>query len=798
MFKNYLVIAWRNLRKNTTATLINIIGLTTGLTCCLLMVLYMQHELSYDKFITNHDRIVRLIMEYSFNDEKLNKGNYTSTKVFPAFKKSFPEVEDGVRMADYSRIVKYGDKIFNEENFYFADSSFFKMFSFRLLKGNASSVLESPRQVVLTETTARKYFGTEDPVGKTILVSSTQEPYVITGVAEDCPSNSQIKFNFLASFSSLGQTQEETYFNANFTTYLLLRDKASIAGLQKKIKPFMANEVKTGYDPGTYINFELEPYSRVHLYSAYDGFEANSNITYIYIIAAIALLILMIACFTYINLSTAQSLQRAREVGIRKVSGAYHGQVFWQFIGESVLITLVVALLSLGLAAFALPEFNKLSDKSLMVSQLFQPSILIAVSIMVTVISLMAGSYPALVLSRFEPVKVLKGAFKNTQSGNWLRQSLIVFQFSIAVFLIVATFIIQQQLQYIQNKKLGYDRSHILVLNIDQRIVDKIDLVKTEFKTNREVLGVSKAHSTPVNIVGGYSMSKSDQETEGIISVKASPIDEDYLKVNNLELVTGSDLSRQDILDANQTDETNVYYHYILNESGAKALGWKPEEAIGKKMFLGSHRPGEVKGVVKDFHFASLHNPIEPLVLFPGGWGSTLLVKLSGNNLSQTIADIGQKWQLLAPHRPFEYRFLDEDFGKMYISETRTGRVFSIFSFIAILLACLGLFGLSAYAAHQRVKEIGVRKVLGASVGNIVVLLSNNFIKLIGLAFIVAAPLTWLVMDSWLQDFAYRIRISWMVFAAAGGAILLITAFTLSIQAIKAAVANPIISLRSE
>ncbi|MDZ4708833.1 MAG: ABC transporter permease, partial [Saprospiraceae bacterium] len=731
MFKNYLVIAWRNLRKNTTATLINIIGLTTGLTCCLLMVLYMQHELSYDKFITNHDRIVRLIMEYSFNDEKLNKGNYTSTKVFPAFKKSFPEVEDGVRMADYSRIVKYGDKIFNEENFYFADSSFFKMFSFRLLKGNASSVLESPRQVVLTETTARKYFGTEDPVGKTILVSSTQEPYVITGVAEDCPSNSQIKFNFLASFSSLGQTQEETYFNANFTTYLLLRDKASIAGLQKKIKPFMANEVKTGYDPGTYINFELEPYSRVHLYSAYDGFEANSNITYIYIIAAIALLILMIACFTYINLSTAQSLQRAREVGIRKVSGAYHGQVFWQFIGESVLITLVVALLSLGLAAFALPEFNKLSDKSLMVSQLFQPSILIAVSIMVTVISLMAGSYPALVLSRFEPVKVLKGAFKNTQSGNWLRQSLIVFQFSIAVFLIVATFIIQQQLQYIQNKKLGYDRSHILVLNIDQRIVDKIDLVKTEFKTNREVLGVSKAHSTPVNIVGGYSMSKSDQETEGIISVKASPIDEDYLKVNNLELVTGSDLSRQDILDANQTDETNVYYHYILNESGAKALGWKPEEAIGKKMFLGSHRPGEVKGVVKDFHFASLHNPIEPLVLFPGGWGSTLLVKLSGNNLSQTIADIGQKWQLLAPHRPFEYRFLDEDFGKMYISETRTGRVFSIFSFIAILLACLGLFGLSAYAAHQRVKEIGVRKVLGASVGNIVVLLSNNFIKLI-------------------------------------------------------------------
>jgi putative ABC transport system permease protein len=417
---------------------------------------------------------------------------------------------------------------------------------------------------------------------------------------------------------------------------------------------------------------------------------------------------------------------------------------------------------------------------------------------MVAVISILAGSYPALVLSRFEPVKVLKGAFKNTTSGNWLRQSLIVFQFSIAVFLIVATFIIQQQLQFIQNKKLGYDRSHILVLNIDQRIIDKIDLVKTEFKTNREVLGVSKAHSTPVKIVGGYSMSKSDQETEGIISVKASPIDEDYLKVNNLELVYGSDLSRQDILDANKEDYTKNFYHYILNESGAKALGWNPEEAIGKKMFLGSHRPGEVKGVVKDFHFASLHNPIEPLVLFPGGWGSTLLVKLSGNNLSQTIADIGQKWQTLAPHRPFEYHFLDEDFDRLYKAETRTGSVFSIFSFIAILLACLGLFGLSAYAAHQRVKEIGVRKVLGASIGNIVLLLSNNFIRLIGLAFILAAPVTWLIMNNWLQDFAYRISVSWMVFAAAGGAILLVTAFTLSIQAVKAAVANPIVSLRSE
>ena len=798
MIKNYFKIALRSLLKNKTSSVINITGLTAGLTCCLLMVLYIQHELSYDKFQNKGDRIARVIMEYSFNGGELSKGNYTSTRVFPAFKNNFPEVEEGVRMSGVMRVVKYGDKLFNEKKFIYADSTFFNIFSFKLLSGNTSSVLKSPNMVVITKSTAKKYFGNENPVGKTILVGGLQENYLVTGVSEDCPSNSQIKYDFIASFSSFGPAQQQTYFDANFTTYLLLKNKDAIASLQGKIGSFMKKEVSTGYDPGTYINFELEPYTRIHLYSKFDGFEPNSNITYIYIIAAIALMILIIACFTYINLSTARSMERAKEVGIRKVSGAFGNQVFWQFISESFLVTIISLLLSFSLAALLLPIFNKLADKNLLIADLVQPVIIFIALCIALVIALLAGSYPALILSRFQPVRVLKGSFKNTSSGAWLRKSLIVFQFSISIFLIVATFIIQRQLKYIQNKKMGYDREHVMVMNIDQKIIDKIDLFKTELKSNGDILGVSKAQSTPVSILGGYAMYKGDQQEQQAMSVKACPVDDEYIKVNNLQVIAGTDLSKQDILDAEIEDYTKCYYHYILNESAAKAMGWKRQEAIGKKMFLGSQRPGEVRAVIQDFHFASLHNPIEPLVLFPGGWGNVLLVKTSGNNLASTISFIEKKWKELAPHRPFEYRFMDDDFAKLYASELKTGKVFNIFSGLAILLACIGLFGLAAFSAQQRIKEIGVRKVLGASVYGLIALLSKDFLKLVVISIIIATPLAWWAMNKWLQDFSYRVTIGWWVFALAGFIALLIALLTVSSHAIKAALANPVKSLRTE
>lgn len=798
MFKNYFKIAWRNLWKNKTASVINIVGLTTGITCCLLMVLYLQHELSYDKFQKNSDRIARVIMEYSFGDAQPTKGNFTSTKVLPAFKSNFPEVVGGVRMAgNYKRLVKYKDDIYNEDNFTYADSTFFEVFpSFELISGKPKEVLKNPKSIVLNETMAKKYFGSVDQaVGKILQIGASQDNFEVTGVTKDCPSNSQIKYSMLVPFSNIGDNQERTYFNANYTTYLLMRDEAAIASLQKKLPAFMKKEIT---EKGVYIGFFLEPYTSIHLHSPYDGFEANSNITYVYIIAAIAILILSIACFTYINLSTARSMERAREVGIRKVSGAVRGQVFWQFICESLLVTLLATMLSIVASAALLPAFNRIADRQLDITGLWSPYLIAALAGIVIVISLLAGSYPALILSNFQPIKVLKGAFKNTGSGVVLRRSLIVFQFMISVFLIVATFVIQQQLHFIQNKKLGYDREHVLLMSLDQKLIDKIDLVKTELKTNPDIVAVSKANNTPVSIIGGYAMYRGDQGADKAINTRGNPIDNEYVKANGLEIIAGSDLTRQDILDANHDNNDSNYFHYIINEAAVNALGWKTQEAIGKKLYLGGDRPGEVKAVVRDFHFASLHNKVEPLVMFPGGWGNNLIIRTSGNNLASTIAFLGAKWKELAPHRPFEYRFMDEDFQRLYTSEMRTGKVFTIFAAIAILLACLGLFGLSAYAAQQRLKEIGVRKVLGASVFNIVFLLSNNFVKLVALAFVIITPITWYFINSWLQDFAYRVNIEWWIFLLAGLAVLTIALLTVGIQAIKAAWMNPVKSLRTE
>lgn len=798
MIKHYFKTALRNLRKNKAFSFINILGLTVGLTCCLLMVLYIRHELSYDDFQKNGDRMARVIMEYSEGGSVM-KGNFTSTKVAPAFKRNFPEVEQAVRMYKGIRVVHYQDKLFDEKSFMYADSTFFDMFSFKLLKGNPQYALSGPNVVVLTQSAAKKYFGDDDPIGKIIKVGSTETDYQVTGVIEDCPSNSQIKYDFLASFSSLGVTQEDTYWDANYTTYLLLKDKSSIASLQAKIPGFMKKEMATTLSGGDYVNFHLEPFKSIHLHSPYEGFEPNSSITYIYIIGVVALLILAIACFTYVNLSTARSMERAKEVGIRKVSGAFKKQIFWQFIGESMILSVISLLLSLALAAVLLPSFNHLADRQLSLSSMFSPFIIGLALMIILCISLAAGSYPALILSGFQPVKVLKGAFKNTGSGLWLRKTLIVFQFAISAFLIVATFIIQNQLHYIQTKDLGYNKDQIIVLPLDQKMTGILNTIKTEFKTNPDVLSLTKANNEPINIVSGYSMSRADQVGKGGISVNANVVDEDFIKTIGATIIAGTDFTEQDSKDVLEpTEQDKKKYHYILNESAAKALGWTPEEAIGKKMFLGEQRPGIVKGVVKDFNFSSFHDPIKPLVLFNEPWGGSLLVKLSGKHLPQTLAFLESKWKQLIQHRPFEYRFLDDDYNKLYQSEIRLGKVLNIFATIAILLAALGLFGLSAYSIQQRTKEIGIRKVLGASVPNVITLLSKDFLSLVIVASIIAFPIAWWVMNQWLQDFVYRVSIGWWIFLIAGIIAIIITLLTVSFLAIKAAVANPVKSLRTE
>ncbi|TWR26058.1 FtsX-like permease family protein [Mucilaginibacter achroorhodeus] len=796
MIKNYLKIALRGLWKNKGFTFINLFGLTIGLCSCLLIGVYIMHELNYDNTQTKGNRIARMIMEYNFGKGESKKGNYTSVKVAPTFKRNFPEIESAVRMLKSSLVIGYKDKLLTEKSFMYADSSFFKIFSFDLIKGDKNTALDASHKVLLTQSTAKRYFGDEDPIGKALKVGNDSIPYQISGVMADCPSNSQIKFDFLASFSSLNVGKwENSYWNANFTTYLLLKDERSIATLQAKIKPFMAKEM-TG--EGASVSFDLEPFKSIHLHSPYDGFEPNNNIKYIYVLEAIALLILVIGCFTYVNLNTARSMERAKEVGVRKVIGADKSQLFWQFIGESVIVCVIAAIISFIAAILLLPAFNNLTDRQLPVEAFFTTPFVVATITVVLAVSFFAGLYPALVLTNFQPVKVLKGAFKNTASGQFTRKALIVFQFSVSVILIASTVIIQKQLAYIRNKNLGYERERVIILPFEYRMNSQLNVMRNEFKADKNILNVSRCVDAPVKIDGGYNMRNDQMPESQQIAVTANPIDQEYIKTTGLHIIAGTDLTEQDVKDASNENSKKNTFHFILNEAAARELGWTPQQAIGKRMFLDSQRPGYVKAVVKDFNFESLHNNIKPLVLFPEDWGSHLLIKISGQNIPQTIANLESKWKALVPYRPFEYRFMDDDFNNLYKSELRLGNALNIFAAIAIALACMGLLGLSAYMAKQRIKEIGIRKVLGASITDITTTLSASFIKLVLISIAISLPVAWYATGLWLQGFAYRANVSALTFIVAGGSVVIIAIITVSFQSIKAALANPVKSLKNE
>jgi putative ABC transport system permease protein len=815
MIRNWLRTALRNFRKNGMATAINIFGLTIGLSSCLLIALFIRHELSYDDFEVNGSRIARVIMEYRFDGGgEARRGNFTSTKVAPTFKRVFPEVESAVRMTENDRIVRYQDKLFYESRFMFADSSFFDVFSFSLLRGDKRTALSGPKRVILTESTARRYFGDADPMGKLLRIGTDSADYLVTGVMPDVRSNSQFKFDFLASFSSLYANQEETYWDANYGTFLLLRNPGDFATLQPKITAFMKQEMK---GQGATVNFFLEPFMRIHLYSEYIGFEPGTSIVYIYVLAGVALLILVIACSTYVNLSTARSVDRAREVGVRKVVGAGRGQLFWQFIGESLLLCILAVVLSLVVVEIVLPAFNRLASRQLSWRMVLSPVFLVLSFGVAVLVGLLAGGYPALVLSRFHPVKVLKGAFRNTSSGRGLRQSLIVFQFVISVFLIVATLVMQRQLSYIRHRDLGYDRDHVVELPIVSQMLPGIDYLKQQLRTNPDVLNVSHCSSSPVIIYGGYNMRSAEMQQNVQMNVYGNPIDEDFIPTTGLRLVAGENITAQDMRDADPADFTATgafvrgggagslpgstlkpVYHFILNETAARQLGWTPQQAIGQRMYLDESRPGVVKGVVKDFNFQSLHSPIEALVLFPSMRAGHLLVRVAGDQLPQTLSFIESKFRQLEPQVPYSLKFMDEDYSKLYDSEQRLGKVMNLFSGIAIVLACLGLFGLSSYAAKQRVKEIGIRKVLGATMGQLSMLLSVGFVRLAIVAMVIAMPLAGWMMHRWLQDFVYRTSMEWWIFVIAGVVVIFLTLATVSIQATRTAMLNPVKNLKEE
>lgn len=800
MFSHYIKIAYRNLVKNRVSALINIFGLTLGLTSCILIGLYIEHELSYDRFELKGARICRVIMEYSFDGGGTPiKGDFTSVRVAAVLPRNFPEIQAAVKMTKREMVVRSDDHLTTEKRFMFADSNFFQVFSFPLLQGNPAQVLKNPRSVVVTQSTGKRYFGDQNPVGRTLLIGSDSSLYLITGVMADCPSSSQIKLDMVASFSSLGigKEFEDSYWDANYTTYLLLHDPSSMPSLQTKLFGFMKKEMAGS---GATVNFYLEPMDQIHLHSPYSGFEPNSSMDYIYILAAVALVILVIACSTFINLSTARSIQRAKEVGVRKVAGAARSQLFWQFIAESGALCLVALVCSLALALIALPYFNHLTAMELVRKDMVSPFFLSLWLGGSALVALAAGAYPAIILTRYEPTYVLKGYFLPGGGGQWLRKSLLVFQFGVSASLIVATLVIQKQLFFIQHKQLGYDRDRVLVLPMDNGLLSRVPLIKTAFRANPDILRVSRSVSTPVTIASGYNMRSAQMPQNQQVAVTATPVDQDYLQTVGLQLVAGSDFTDQDVRDASwpASGQPAGTYHFILNESAARQLGWTPAQAVGQRMFLDASRPGVVRGVVRDFHFESLHVPIRPLVLFTEDRGRVLLVKISGKNLAATLAFLEAKWKSLVPERPFAYRFLDEDFNKLYTSELRLSEVMDLFASMAIVLACLGLFGLVSYGATQRVREIGLRKTLGASTQDIVLLLSGGFVRLALIGLAIALPFAWWGMDRWLQQYAYRTPLGWGAFLGAGLVTLVLVGSTIALRALQAAQANPARSLRSE
>jgi putative ABC transport system permease protein len=795
MFRNYFKIALRHLQKNKLYALVNILGLATGIAGCLLIGLYIFHELSFDRFHKNADRIARVTWHYNFGDAE-NKTSSTGTKVGPEFTRRFPEVQAYVRLLKFQRVLKYGDKQFDEKNFLYADSAFFSVFSFPLLKGSPTSVLDAPQKMVITETAAKKYFGTEDPVGKTVRVGGTKD-FLITGVTADVPQNSQIKFEFIGSFTSLTAAATEKYNEANYLTFLLLKDKGSIGPLQSRIDRFFQTEGREEFDlqGAQFSTFKLEPLTRVHLHSELDGFEPNNNITYIYVLAIMAFLILLIACMNYTNLSSAQYATRTAEVGMRKVMGAGKAQVFNQFIAESLVLSFLSACIAFILAILLLPYFNSMSGKKLESSVLLQPFPLACLLVLCILVAFAGGAYPAFVLSNSKVIRILKSGFSFTgRSG--LRKSLIVLQFAISIFLIIATMVILQQLSYIRNKDLGYVKEQVVVLPVDRVMQERYDDIKKALASSRGVQSIAGAYEDPTHI--GWADGISTPGGTKQVSVNALPGDEDIVKSLGLNIVAGSDFNYSDVQQFDTSnDGANLRYAFMLNESAVKALGWTPQQAIGKTIIKG--REGTVKAVVKDFHFRSLHEPIKPLLIFMDKrMAQAFFIRIASKGTTSTLQALEKTWKERVPHRPFEYHFLDEDYAALYKTEERMASVFASFSGLAIILACLGLFALTAYTMVRRTKEIGIRKVLGATVADILGLVSKDFLKLVVLALLLAAPLAFIASSKWLEGFTYRINISWWIFGITGVVTLLIAFLTISAQAIRTALANPVKNLKVE
>ena len=799
MLANYLKIAFRNLLKHKGFSFINILGLAIGMTCCILILLYVQDERSYDRYHENADRIYRLRVERFAGGGETERSAAASSPMAPAALSDLPQIERAVRFNRRTYLVEHEDRRFYEPNFLWADSSVFDVFSFPFLRGDPKSALVAPYSVVLTASMAEKYFGSADPMGQTLLAEG--RTLTVTGVMRDVPENAHFTFDFLGSFTTLealNQSSSSTWnwWSLSYHTYFLLAEGASLEAVAEGLREMPARYIGDQESQSGYRQFlYLQPLTDIHLHSHYRSeLGTNNQAAYLYIFAAIAVFILLIACINFMNLSTARSAQRAREVGMRKVAGAGKGQLVRQFLGESVLLALCALALSLVLIQALLPLFNELADKALSLNYLEHLPFIFVLFAFALLVGVAAGSYPAFVLSAFRPVEVLKGTFRGGKRGAYLRQGLVVFQFTISVVLIASAAVVFDQLSYMKTKNLGFEKEQTVVLNVrnNQGLVESYEAFKQEAATLQGVQQVTfsssvAGRSNNTNVISRTPGMNEDGQTMYILAV-----DHDFIDTYGLEVIAGRGFSKD-----YPTDDSSAY---VINESTLKALGWTaPEQAIGQELTRQFEDTRTVIGVVRDFNYASLQNAVEPLVLkIRPDWFTYASVRIDTEDVPETLAKLTAAWNTFSPGRPMESFFLDDDYDRQYRAEERISTLLNIFTVLAIFIACLGLFALASFVTEQRTKEIGVRKVMGASVGSIVVLLSSAFTRLVLIAIVVALPLAYFLMDWWLQNFAYQTSIEAWTFFLAGGLALLIAWLTVSYQSIRAAVADPVRALRYE
>ncbi len=793
MFKNYIKIAWRNLVKNKVYSGINIIGLAIGLTAGFLILLFVNFELSYDGFHTKGDRIYRVVADIKTPSENI-EANKPAWAVPLHLEKQFPEVESAVRVAGRDMLIRKDDLKFKETGILAADPNFFNVFDFELIKGNPADVIKEPFSMVLSESMVKKYFGDQDPIGKTLKITEDSHIATITGVMKDMPKNSHINADMIISMTtytqSLNKNLDTAWGGYNPFAYILLSPGTNPDQLAAKFPDFLErNDGENMKKSKMYVTLFLEPFKELYLHSNRGG-TGGGSMDIVYIFSVIAIFILIIAAINFINLTTARSVERAKEVGIRKVIGADKGQLAFQFVGESVIISCIAFLIAVGLSILLLPLFNELAGKTVSSGVLAVPMNLVVLFLISIGIGMIAGIYPAIVLSSFKPVSVLKGRFSTGSKGVLLRKGLVISQFTISIVLIIGTIIIYNQMNYMRTQELGFNKEQMLILETNstssqtalKQMIDKIPgVVSTSLGSSVPGKGNSMAYSEIENRDGDLQVANLDLYF----------IDYDYISQFGLKVLAGRPFSRDF-----STDSTEAM---ILNEKAVKLLGYSdPKDAIGAN-YKQWGSEGRIVGVIKDFHFESLDENIAPLTMRIQDQSNELIaVKISSENTKQVLSSIKDKWQSILTEEPFDYYFLDEFFDRQYRSEERFGNLFLNFSILAILISCLGLLGLAAYSTLQRRREIGIRKVIGASVSGIVNLLSKEFIMLVGIAFIIASPIAWFMMHQWLEDFAYKTPIEWWMFVLAGVSALIIALGTISFHALKASLINPVKILRTE